>query len=264
MSTDAGIYFQGWIHKKNDNKIIGDKWNKRWFVLYEDGILAYYASQVLDEIKNSLNLRGSKLKVLPIKHINKKHPYCFELATKKRTFLLSCLNEKEYRSWMYWLSKGHPDAPLERSGTFYNTVIEQVLQEAEELKERRSLTRRLTEAAENSFRERVKVHSAPEGKMADQQMIKIFDSKPKAHRSVEKSNALSLTSPKSLESLKPDSGPYEYCDSKEDEAISAPIANIDFVNKIQEFVIENEQKMEEVIQYLVRSFDENESKATTK
>jgi len=260
MSGDAGIYFQGWIHKKNDNKFIGDKWNKRWFVLYEDGILAYYANQVLEDKKNSVNLRGSKLKVLPKEHVNKKRPYCFELATKDRTFLLSCLNKVDYRSWMYWLSKGHPDAPLERSGTFYNTVIEKVLQEAEDKNRRQSLTRRVSEAAQSLFQRREQVvHSADEVKTDDQPVIQIFDGKRPEHESAEK--GVSSTSLPRMESVVGRvSRPWIHLETKENDATSLPPPESEFAHKLQEFVRENDQKMEEVIDQLVRNLDEIESK----
>jgi len=262
MSADAGIYFQGWIHKKNDNKFIGDKWNKRWFVLYEDGILAYYANQVLEDKKNSVNLRGSKLKVLPKEHINKKRPYCFELATKDRTFLLSCLNEKDYRSWMYWLSKGHPDAPLERSGTFYNTVIEKVLQEAEDKKRRQSLTRRVSEAAQSLFQRREQVHSAEESKADDLPVIQIFSEGKRAeHDSAEKGNS-SPSLPRMESVVGRVSRPWIHLETKENDAASLPPPESEFAYKLQEFVIENEQKMEEVIDQLVRNLDKMESKRT--
>lgn len=250
MSADAGIYFQGWIHKKNDNKFMGEKWNKRWFVLYEDGVLAYYANQVLEDKKNSLNLKGSKLKVLPKEHINKRRPYCFELETKDRTFLLSCQNEKGYRSWMYWLSKGHPEAPRERSGSFYNNVIEQVMQEAEEQNRRQSLTRRVTAAAQNLFRGREQVHSGEELKMEEPE-IQIFDSKRLGN-----DDSKPGASVPRMESVRV-SRPWIHLETKENDNISLPPPESDFAYKLQDFVKENEQTMEEVIDYLVRTIDEN-------
>jgi len=251
MSTDAGIYFQGWIHKKNDNKFMGEKWNKRWFVLYEDGVLAYYANQVLSDKKNSLNLKGSKLKVLPKEHINKRRPYCFELETKDRTFLLSCQNEKGYRSWMYWLSKGHPEAPRERSGSFYNNVIEQVLQEAEVQNRRTSLTRRVTAAAQNMFRGR-EVHSGEERKMEEPE-IQLFDSKRLGGDSDSKPGT-SGSLPR-MESVRV-SRPWIHLETKENDTLSLPPPESEFAHRLQAFVKENEQAMEEVINYLVRTIDE--------
>jgi len=251
MSADAGIFFQGWMHKKNDNKFIGDKWNKRWFVLYEDGILAYYATQVLEDEKNSVNLRGSKLNVLPKEHINKKRPWCFELATKERTFLLSCMNEKDFRSWIYWLSKEHPDAPLERAGTF-NTVIDEVLQTAEVQQNRRqSLTSRL-KASVNFRRGREKAHSTVETKLSEQRGIQNSD--------VDNDSVDKRRSSPSLPSLDHRlSRPMFHVENKEDgESLSAPES--DFAKRLQAFVRENEQRMEEVISKLSRTFAESELK----
>jgi len=251
MSADAGIFFQGWMHKKNDNTFIGDKWNKRWFVLYEDGILAYYANQVLEDKKNSLKLKGSKLNVLPKEHINKKRPWCFELATTERTFLLSCLNEKDFRSWIYWLSKGHPDAPIERSGTFYNTVIDEVLQNAEVQNRRQSLTRRVTEAAQNFFRGREKAHSAVDVKLSDH----------KSNRNYELDHDSTDNRKSSLPGLEVRvSRPMFHVENKEYGESLLPPPKSDFAKRLQEFVCENEQKMDEVIDYLSRTFEENELK----
>jgi len=250
MSTDAGIYFQGWIHKKNDNTFMGEKWNKRWFVLYEDGILAYFANQVLEDKKNSVNLRGSKLKVLPKQHVNKRRPFCFELETKQRTFLLSCQDEKEYRSWMYWLSKGHPEAPRERSGSFFNDVIEEVLKQADEGKKRMSLTRRVSEAAQipkASYRGRERVYSADDGRTS--QIHIQFDSKRRAtdakpHDSVPRMESVRL------------SRPWIDIDTKDNDNISLPPPESAFALKLQDFVKENEQTMEKVIEYLIQDVDE--------
>jgi len=259
MSTDVGIYFQGWMHKKNDNKIIGDKWNKRWFVLYDNGTLAYYANQVLEDKKNSLSLKGSSLKVIPKEQVKKKHYYCFELATKDRTFLLSCLNEIDFRSWMYWLSKGHPDAPLERSGTFYNTVINEVLQEAEVRNRKQSLTRRVSEAAQNFFRGRERVTSAPEVKVNKHAAVQDSDIKISDCDSVEKRKSVTSFS-RSLPGIM-DSRPMFHLENKENE-IAQPIPTMsEFALKLQEFVRENEQKMDEIIETLTRNFEESELKA---
>jgi len=253
MSADAGIFFQGWIHKKNDNKIIGDKWNKRWFVLYEDGILAYYATQVLEDKKNSVNLRGSKLNVLPKEHINKKRPWCFELATKERTFLLSCMNEKDFRSWIYWLSKEHPDAPLERAGTF-NTVIDEVLQTAEVPQNRRqSLTSRVKASVNFNFlRGREKAHSAVETKQSEQ--------RGSQDSNLDNDSVDKRRSSPSLPSLDHRvSGPMFHVENKEDGE-SLPPPESDFAKQLQEFVRENGQKMEEIINKLSRTFAESELK----
>jgi len=238
--------------KKNDNTFIGDKWNRRWFVLYDDGILAYYATQILEDKKNSVNLRGSKLNILPKEHINKKHPWCFELATKERTFLLSCVNEKDFKAWIYWLSKGHPDAPLERSGTFYKTVIDEVLKTAEVQNRRQSLTSRVRASAHNFFRGREKAHSAVETKLSDRRGRPNFlldnDSSDKQRSSP------SLPSYDSRLSR-----PMFHVESKEEgEPISPPES--EFAKRLQEFVRENEQKMDEVIEQLSRSFKESELK----
>jgi len=257
MSTDAGIYFQGWMHKKNDNKFMGEKWNKRWFVLYEDGILAYYANQVLEDKKNSVNLRGSKLKVLPKEHVNKRRPYCFELETKERTFLLSCQNEKEWRSWMYWLSKGHPEAPRERSCSFFNLIIEDVLKEAEGMNKKMSLTRRVTEAAETSkvsYRGRERVYSADSRKKCDQIDIHIFDSKRPANSPDHKPEE---TVPH-IESVRV-SRPWIDIECKDNDTISPPPPESEFAHKLQDFVKENEKTMEKVIDNLVRAVDEKEN-----
>jgi len=251
MSADAGIFFQGWMHKKNDNKFIGDKWNKRWFVLYEDGILAYYATQVLEDKKNSVNLRGSKLHVLPKEHLNKKRPWCFELETKERTFLLSCMHEKDFRSWIYWLSKEHPDAPLERTGTF-NTVINEVLHSAEVQQNRRqSLTSRV-KASVNFLRGREKSHSTVETKLSEQHGSQNSD--------VDNDSVDKRRSSPSLPSLDHRvSRPMFHVENKEDGE-SLPPPESDFAKRLQEFVRENEQKMEEVINKLSRTFSESELK----
>jgi len=231
---------------------MGEKWNKRWFVLFEDGILAYYANQVLEDKKNSVNLRGSKLKVLPKEHVNKRRPYCFELETKQRTFLLSCQNEKEYRSWMYWLSKGHPEAPRERSGSFFNEVIEEVLKEAEGTKKRMSLTRLVSEAAQIpriSYRGRERVYSADDGRTSQihvqfNRKRRSTDAKP--HDSVPRIESVRL------------SRPWIDIDTKDNDTISLPPPESAFALKLQEFVKENEQTMEKVIEYLVQDVDEKE------
>jgi len=231
---------------------MGEKWNKRWFVLYEDGILAYYANQVLAEKKNAVSLKGSKLKVLPKEHI-KRRPHCFELETKDRTFLLSCRNEQGYRLWMYWLSKGHPEAPRERSGSFFNTVIDQVLQEAEVQNRRQSLTRRVTAAAENVFRARERVLSLDERKVEEPD-IQIFDNKRFGNDSDSKPSAATSNSVQRLESLRV-SRPWIHLESKENDDLSLPPPESDFAYKIQDFVKENERTMEEVIDYLVRTME---------
>jgi len=248
MSTDAGIYFQGWLHKKN-TKFMGEKWNKRWFVLYEDGILAYYANQVLEDKKNALNLRGSKLNVLPKEHVSKKRPYCFELETKDRIFLLSCQDEKQWHSWMYWLSKGHPDAPRERSGSFFNAVIEQVLIEAKEQNQRLSLTRRVMEAAQNVFRARERVLSFEDHKIEDQP-----DSSDNKRVGLPEMNS-ELSAP-AVYSVRV-SRPWVDIETKEDTN-SLPPPESEFAYKLQDFVKENDQTMEKVIDYLVRTIDEKE------
>jgi len=255
MSTDAGIYFQGWIHKKNDKNFIGDKWNKRWFVLYEDGILAYYADQVLVDKKNALNLKGSKLKVLPKDNI-KRRPFCFELETKDRTFLLSCPNEKDYRLWMYWLSKGHLEA-LERPGEFFNAIIEEVLREAEKEQRRTSLTSRVTAAAESYFNRRDQVVNNDERKMEEQLDIGVIDSKQ-----IGDDVALTPTSaesPTRCESVRV-SRPWIHLEGKENERLSLPPPESEFAYKLQDFVKQNDRAMEEVIDNLVRTIDDKQSK----
>jgi len=255
MSTDMGIYFQGWIHKKNDKNFIGDKWNKRWFVLYEDGILAYYADQVLVDKKNALDLKGSKLKVLPKDNV-KRRPYCFELETKARTFLLSCANEKGYKSWMYWLSKGHPEAP-ERPGEFFNSVIEEVLREAEKEQRRMSLTSRVTAADQSYFSRRDQVVNSEERKLEEQLNVQVIDSKRIVDEVMVKP-----TSPDSLsrcESVRV-SRPWIHLESKENDRVSLPPPESEFANKLQDFVKQNDQTMEEVIDNLVRTIDDKQSK----
>jgi len=251
MSTDVGIYFQGWIHKKNDKGFIGDKWNKRWFVLYEDGILAYYADQVLMDKKNSVDLKGSKLKVLPKKNI-KKRPYCFELETKDRTFLLSCPDEKGYKSWLYWLSKGHPETP-ERPGEFFNTVIEEVLRDAEKEQRRTCLTSRVTAAAESYFSKRDHVVSGDERKLEEQLDAQVIDSKR-----IDDELVMKPTSADSLSRCESErvSRPWIHLESKENDRVSLPPPESDFAYKLQDFVKQNEQTMEEVIENLVRTTDD--------
>jgi hypothetical protein len=252
MSTDVGIYFQGWMHKKNDNKIIGDKWNKRWFVLYDNGMLAYYANQVLQDKKNSVSLKGSSLKVIPREQVKKKHSYCFELATKDRTFLLSCQNEIDFRSWMYWLSKGHPDAPIE-------TVIDKVVQEAEVRNRRQSLTSRVSEAAQNFFRGRERVNSARGLKVHKEAAVQDFDLKISDHDEVGRRKSVTSFS-RSLPGVRV-SRPMFHCENKENE-IAQPIPTMsEFALKLQEFVRENEKKMDEIIETLACNFEENELKA---
>merc|ERR1712060_211193 len=209
------------------------------------------ANQVLEDKKNSVNLRGSKLKILPKQHVNKRRPYCFELETKQRTFLLSCQDEKEYRSWMYWLSRGHPEAPRERSGSFFNDVIDDVLKQAEGKKERISLTRRVSEAAQIpkvSYR-RERVYSADDGRTS--QIHNQSDSKRRA------TDATPHDSVPRLESVR-HSRPWIDIESKDNDNISLPPPESDFALKLRDFVKENEQTMEKVIEYLIQDVDEKE------
>jgi len=255
MSTDAGIYFQGWIHKKNDKNFVGDRWNKRWFVLYEDGILAYYADQVLRDKKNSVNLKGSKLKVLPKENI-KRRPYCFELVTKDRTFLLSCGDETGYKSWMYWLLKGQPDAP-DRPGPFFTSMIEEVLQLAEKEKRRMSLTSRVTAAAQSYFSTREQAVSSDERKSVEQPVIQV--NSKKIGDDIKPTSSDSLTR---IESVR-HSRPWIHLDSnferKENNLASLPPPESEFAHKLQDFVKQNEKTMERVIDKLVRTIDEKQS-----
>jgi len=259
MSTDAGIYFQGWIHKKNDKNFVGDRWNKRWFVLYEDSILAYYADQVLRDKKNSVSLKGSKLKVLP-KETVKKRPYCFELVTKDRTFLLSCGDEQGYRQWMYWLSKGHPNAP-ERPGAFFTSVIEEVLQEVEKQRRRMSLTSRVTAAAQSNFSRRERVASGQNERKEEQPVIQVLDRKRSGDEVILKpTSADSLPRCESVRVSRPWIHLDSNFESKENDKVSLPPPESEFAHKLQDFVKQNERTMEEVIDKLVRTIDEKQSK----
>ena len=62
LTTQAAIIKQGYLRKRKPGKL-GAKWERRYFVLYNDGKLKYYDSRSQADEKGSLDLRFFALQV---------------------------------------------------------------------------------------------------------------------------------------------------------------------------------------------------------
>merc|ERR1711920_38861 len=135
---------------------------------------------------------------------------------------------------------------------FFNDVIEEVLKKAEGEKKRMSLTRRVSEAAQIpkvSYRNRERVYSADDSRTS--QINNIIDSKRRA------TDAKPHDSVQRMESVR-HSRPWIDIDTKDNDNISLPPPESEFALKLRDFVKENEQTMEKVIEYLIQDVDEKE------
>merc|ERR1719319_1570011 len=231
---------QGWIHKKNDKTgFMGERWQKRWFVLYENGTLEYYSQEKLtkDNFKKKLDLRGSRIKILP-KTDQKKIPadtQCFEFVTPSRVYFLAC-EKSALDSWLTHLISGNPDVPApprNRSNSFFTSIIESAQKEAEANKRRLSLTSRITDSLKKTA-QAVLGRSGSEQKNDDADIPAPGPSPPKMELRIDSDRDLPAP----------------------DDPLSLPAPDDEqaFRQRLKDYMTENGRLIDEIIQKLVKKY----------
>jgi len=92
IAVADGIIKSGFLQKKG---AVRKNWTTRWFVL-KDKSLYYYKTPKDTKFKGEVFLQGTQIELVDIK----KHPHCYAIISKTRTFYICATNDSERDEWL--------------------------------------------------------------------------------------------------------------------------------------------------------------------